>query len=63
MGMSRDGVLALLRGIIKAVEDGNVAVHQLEGLTLAEMSKKSEEGWDHFDEVVQEGLEAGHGGN
>lgn len=60
MSMSKDGVLALLRGIIKAVEDGQVAVNQLEGLTLTEMSTKSEAGWDHFDDVVEEGLREGH---
>lgn len=60
MSMSKDGVIALLKGIIKAVEDGQVAVDALEGKTLAEMSAASEAGWDHFDEVVAEGKEAGH---
>lgn len=59
-GSKKEAILALLKGAIKAIEDGEVAVEQLEGKTLAEMAEISEAGWDRFDAVIAEGRAAGH---
>ncbi len=58
--MDKKQIVALLRGIIAAVEAGQVAAEKLEGRTLAEMAQVSEEGWDKFDEIVARGQRAGH---
>lgn len=57
---ARDKVLAALRGMIKAIEDGEVAVEKLKGKTLEEMVEISEAGWDKFDAVIAEGKRDGN---
>lgn len=43
-----------LNGLITALENGQVAVSSLEGKTLPEMAKISEQGWDKFDAAIEE---------
>lgn len=44
--------VTFLTGLIEALENGQIAVHSLEGKTLPEMVELSESGWDKFDQAI-----------